>query len=185
MLLNTSLISSDNPAALACHINITRSTGSQEVALPIIGISIPTYHCYDAQVGGPLKGPSREIHSRKHVSTSPTPVPHGNCKPTHSVLSQISHLVSLPNKTTENPTTSSYSHHVATERGDFAPFCAAAPSNRASPTPSHLSEHFPYLLVTWDEKTKHKQTAHTIRARTHWDGSCRLTRTAVAPWTCN
>ena len=33
-------------------------------------------------------------------------------------------------------------------------------------------------------KTEYTQTAHTIQAWTPWDGSCPLTRTAVAPWSC-
>ena len=45
-------ISSASSAALACHINITRSTDPEAVELPITGLSIVIYHYYDAEVGG-------------------------------------------------------------------------------------------------------------------------------------
>ena len=62
-------------------------------------------------------------------------------------------LVSLQNKPTENPATSSYKHHVATEKVEgISPFCAATSSNGALPTPSAISECYLYHLVTWDEK---------------------------------
>ena len=41
--LNTSPISSDNSAALACTINVTRSTDSEAVELPIVGFNIAIY----------------------------------------------------------------------------------------------------------------------------------------------
>ena len=56
-----------------------------------------------------------------------------------------------------------HSHHVATERvEESAPICAAASSNRSLPTPSRLSEHFPYLSVTWDGKqsTRRRRTRY-------------------------
>ena len=41
-----------------------------------------------------------------------------------------------------------YSHDVATDRvEEFPPFCAEASSNGALPTPSRLTEHFPYLSL--------------------------------------
>ena len=64
LLPNTSLISSDNSAALACHINITRSTDSEAVELPIVGFSIAIYHNYDAEVGGPLKGSLKDTSKK-------------------------------------------------------------------------------------------------------------------------
>ena len=54
-----------------------------------------------------------------------------------SVLSKRSCLVSLQNKITESPASTSDSHHIATERvEELTPFCAAASSNRVLPTPS-------------------------------------------------
>ena len=127
LLLKTSLISSDSSAAVACHINITRSSDSKAVELPIIGFRNATYHHYDAEVGGPLKGPlNTKTSSPKKLRTV-------------SVLSQISHLVSLQNKTVEGPATSYHSHHVAKERAEeSAPISAAASSNRALPTTSRV-----------------------------------------------
>ena len=58
--LDTSPISSDRSTALACHINITRSTDSEAVEPPNIGFSIVIYHNYDAEVGGPLREPLRD-----------------------------------------------------------------------------------------------------------------------------
>ena len=63
---------------------------------------------------------------------------------------------------------------------EFTQFCAAASSNGALPSPSLFSERYLYLLVTWDENEVQADDVHDT-AQTHWDGSCRLTRTAVAP----
>ena len=82
---------------------------------------------------------------------------------TVSVLPQSSRFSSSQNKTTK-PATSPCSHHVATERvEEFTPFCAATWSNGALPTPSRLSEHYFYHLVTWDEKQRAygRRTSHT------------------------
>ena len=120
-------------------INITRSTGSEAMALPIIGFSIATYHNYDAEVGGPLKGPLTDTFKKARSNFIKTVSPRK--LRTVSALSQISHLVSLQNKTAKGPATNPYSHHIATERTEeFTPFCAAASSNGALPTPSCLSE---------------------------------------------
>ena len=79
---------------------------------------------------------------------------------TVSVLSQSSRFFSLQNKTTKSPATSSHSHRVATES----------------------VEEFTTL---WrGTETKSKLTTHTIRAQTHWNGSWRLMRSAVASWSC-
>ena len=76
LLLNTSPISSDNSEAfLVCHINVTRATDVKAGELPVTGFNIANYRICDAEVGGLLKGPSREKHSRRHVSTSPKPAP--------------------------------------------------------------------------------------------------------------
>ena len=45
------------PAALACRINVARSSDFEAVELPIIGFSIVIYHYYDVEVGGPLEEP--------------------------------------------------------------------------------------------------------------------------------
>ena len=75
------------------------------------------------------------------------------------------------NKTTERPTSSPYSHHVATEREEeFTPFCTAASSNGALPTPSGLSQHYSLLSVTWDEKQRaHRRCTHYERSYTGTD----------------
>ena len=63
--LNTVPISSDNPAALACHISTTRSTVSEAVEPPIIGSNIAIYFIYDAEVGGPLKRPLEDTYKKE------------------------------------------------------------------------------------------------------------------------
>ena len=101
------------------------------VALPIIGFSIATYHYYDAEVGGPLKGPSRDTFKKARFYFTNTGSPRK--LRTVSALSQISQLVSLQNLTTERHATISHNHELC-------------PLRLAS-----QSEHFPYLQVTWDE----------------------------------
>ena len=50
----------------------------------------------------------------------------------------------------KSPTTTPCSYHVETERvEEFTPFCAAASSSRALPTPSCFSERHLYHFVTW------------------------------------
>ena len=135
--------------------------GSEAVALLIIGFNIVTFRNYDAEVGGPLEGPMNGMFKKARSYSTKTGSPRK--MQTAPVLSQISHLVSLQNKPTENPAASSYSHHVATERvEESSPICTAASSDKALPTPSRLSEHFPYLLVTWDEEqsTRRKRTRY-------------------------
>ena len=58
LLLDTSLVSSDNSAV--CHTIIARSTDSEAVELAIIGFNIAICHSYDEEVGGPLKGPLKD-----------------------------------------------------------------------------------------------------------------------------
>ena len=65
---------------------------------------------------------------------------------------------------------------------EFTPFCAAASSNGALPTPSRLSERYLYLLMTWCEHKVQADDAHDTG--TDWVGSCRLTREEVALWSC-
>ena len=63
--------------------------------------------------------------------------------------------------------TSRCSHHVSTEKvEEFTPFCAAASSNRALPTPSCLSEHHLYHFVTWRRRHEHCRQ-HTQYERSH------------------
>ena len=102
--LNTSPISSDNSAGLACNIHITRSTDSEEVELPIIGFNIAIYHNYDAEVGGRLKGHLKDTFKKRRFYFIKTSSP--KKLQTVSVLSQSSRLVSLQNRTTERHTTS-------------------------------------------------------------------------------
>ena len=135
-------------------MNIARSTGSEAVAPPIIGFSIATCHYYDAEVVGPLKRPLKDTFKKARSLLHQNTAPPRRLR-TVSVLSQISPLVSLQNKTKEGPATSPCSHHDATERvEESAPICPAASSNRALPTPSRLSEYFPYLSVTWGRKNR-------------------------------
>ena len=77
---------------------------------------------------------------------------------TRSLLSPPSHAGS-PRKCAPRtrlrkpPPTNPHSHQGATERvEEFTPFGAGASSNRALPTPSRLSEHFPYYSVTWHKR---------------------------------
>ena len=79
-------------AASEYHISITRSMGSA------------AHHYYDSEVGEPLKEPLNDTFKNAE-----------KLRPV-SVLSQISHLVSLQNKTTKALATIPYSHHVATQR---------------------------------------------------------------------
>ena len=121
------IASSISSAASMYHINITRSTESEAAELPIIGFNIEIYHHYDAEVGGPLKGPSNDTSKKRRCCSIETSS--SEKLQNVSVLSQSSRLVSLQDKTTEDPATIPYSHHVATERvEEFTPFCAAASS---------------------------------------------------------
>ena len=73
---NTSPIC-DSSAALACHINVTHSTDSEAMELPIIGFSIVIYHLYDAEVGGPLKEPLKDTFKKRRMYFKPAP--HRSC----------------------------------------------------------------------------------------------------------
>ena len=129
------------PQPWRVNINVTRSTDSEAVELPIIGFNIVIYHCYDAEVDGPLKGHLKDTFKKGRVYPIKTDSP--KKLQTVSVLSQSSRLVSVQNEITENPATSPNSHHVATEMvEEFTPFCAAASSNGALPTLSCLSERY-------------------------------------------
>ena len=80
---------------------------------------------------------------------------------TVSVLSQSLRLVSLQSKTTSSPANSTCRHHVETESvEEVTPFCAAASSNSALPTPSCLSERYLYHLVTWHRNKGSEDDAH-------------------------
>ena len=101
--------SSDSSAAWAFHTNITRSTGSEAVAQPIIGFSIATYHFYDAEVGGPLKEPLKDTFEKEQ-----------NRFPAQ-IANRLSSLADLaPRFFAEQdygiPCHYPYNHHVAPER---------------------------------------------------------------------
>ena len=84
------------------------------------------------------------------------------------------------------PTTSPHSHHGATERvpgGVHSVLRSGVEQRSFAHTVSPLGA-LPLSLGDVGAKTKCKQTMHTILARRHWSGSSRLTRTAVAPWSC-
>ena len=107
------------------HYTLQRTPRRRE--LPIIGFNIEIYHHYDAEVGGPLKGPSNDTSKKRRCCSIETSS--SEKLQNVSVLSQSSRLVSLQDTTTEDPATIPYSHHVATERvEEFTPFCAAASS---------------------------------------------------------
>ena len=74
LLFNTPPIPSDNSAALVCHINITPSTDSEAVELPIIGFNIAIYHNYDSER-------TLEIFFKKDVSTSSRQALQKSCRP--------------------------------------------------------------------------------------------------------
>ena len=138
------------------------------------------YHNYDAGAVGPVKGPSNVLFKKERPCSIKTVSP--KKLQTVSVLSQSSRLVSLQSKTTERPTTSPCSHHVETERvEEFTPFCAVASSFAHTIL---LLGAFTSLLGDVAQKTRTRQTTHTIRAQEHWDGFCRGTQTAVALWSC-
>ena len=127
---------------------------SEAVKLPIIGFNNVIHHNYDAEVGGPLRGPFKDTFKKRRFYISKTSSPEK--LQTVSVLSQSSRLFSWQNKTSQSRATSSYSHHVALERvEEFTPFCAAASSSGALPTPSCLSEYHFYHLVTWRRRHEH------------------------------
>ena len=79
------------------------------------------------------------------------------------------------------PTTSPHSHHGATERvpGGVHSVLRSGVEQRSFAHTVSLLGALPLSLGDVGAKTKCKQTMHTMRARTHWGGSCSLTRTAV------
>ena len=82
-------------------MNITLSTDFEAVVLLIIGFSIVIYHFFDAEVGGPLIEPLKDRFKKVRFYFIKTSSP--KKLQTVSVLSQISHLVSLQNKPTQFP----------------------------------------------------------------------------------
>ena len=85
----------------------------------------------------------------------------------------------------KGPATIPCSHHFATERVEEvrSNLRSGVEQQSFANSVSPLGA----LLLSFNDvgrKTEYTQTAHTIQARTHWDGSCRLTRTAIAPWSC-
>ena len=85
-------------------------------------------------------------------------------------------------KITESRASSPYCHHVATERAEeFTPFCAAVEQRSFAHTVLPLGS-LPLLLTEVAPKTWTLQATHTVRGQSRWDGLCRITQTAVAPW---
>ena len=121
-------------------MSVTRSTAFAAVELLIIGVTIVTYHNYDAEAVGPLKVPLNNMFKKERANSISTVSPKN--LQTVSVLSQSSRIVSFQIETLERPATSPHSE-------EFTPFCAAASSNGAVPTRSRLSERYLYHLVTW------------------------------------
>ena len=128
-------------------MSVTRSTAFAAVELLIIGVTIVTYHNYDAEAVGPL---NCTICSRRNVLTSSKP-------DRLSALAELAFRFFAERKTTESPC----SHHVGTERVEvLTPFCAVASSYRASTRPSCLSERYLYRSVT-----RHKKQGQGKRSR--------------------
>ena len=65
---------------------------SEVVKLPIIGFNIVIHHNYDAEVGGPLRGPLKDTFKKRRFYISKTSSPEK--LQTVSVLSQSSRLFS-------------------------------------------------------------------------------------------
>ena len=85
---------------------------------------------------------------------------------TASAPQEIARLYSFKHKPTEFPPPVPTATTFATERVEQStPFCAAASSIGALPTPSRLSERHPYFSGTWNEK-EHADDAHNTSAAT-------------------
>ena len=127
--------SNDNSATSACHNNVTRATDSKTVKLPIIGFNVATNHNYDANVGGPLKGPLNDTSKKRRFYSIKKRLFRRSCRPSpRSRRARASFLCSIRLQRVPPPP---YTHHVATDMvEEFTPFCAVALSNGALPTPS-------------------------------------------------
>ena len=172
--LNTSPISSDNSAALACHINITRSTDSEAVGPPIIGFTVAIYHNYDAKVGEPLKGPheryiqegtfllhqnqfSKEVADRLSAELAPRLFAEQDCGESRHQPLQPPRLQRKGRGV----------HFILRSGVDQRTFAHTVSPFQALPSP---------LSGTSRQRARYEHT--------HCDGLRRLTRTAVAPWSC-
>ena len=84
------------------------------------------------------------------------------------------------------PATSPFSHHVATEKiEEFTPFCPAASSNGALPTPSCLSEHHLYHSETRRKRHEHcRQRTQNGRIHTGTDYVVLRRRRSRLPLPC-
>ena len=110
----------------------------------------------------------------RDLSTSSEPALQRSCRP-----SQCSRRAraSLPRRTSPRripPPTPAAT--TLTRKGQRSSL-RSAQRRRATelcPTPPCLSEQYLHYFVTW----------HTVRAQSHLDVSCRVTQTAVAPWSC-
>ena len=98
-------------------------------------------------------GSVASVHS--HKPASPSRVSASCSTPLHMLL------FSGPSR--RQPTCSEeFTLRISLRSEKSAPICAAASCNRALPTPSRLSEHFPCLSVTWHEKqsTRRRRTRY-------------------------
>ena len=138
-----------------------RSMGSEGGALPIIGFSIETYLHYDAEVGGPLKRPLKDTFKRD-VSTSLKPAPLENCE--RSQCSRRAHTFAEQHY--------GWLHHQPLQ----PPRCNGQVRSVLRSGVERASELCQLRLASRSTsdvgRKRYTQTAHTIRARTHW----------VAPW---
>ena len=140
-------------------------------ALPIISFSIATYRR--------SRWTLSKIPSRRYVPTSSKVA-------SRNIVTHISALADLALRFFAEQDNGRPYHHLpqpprSTEKGKRSLLQFA--QRRPATAPSRLLGHFPHLFVT-GRKTEHTQAAHTVQARTHWDGSCRLKRTAAAPRSC-
>ena len=148
-----------------------------------------SHHNYDAEVGGPLKRPlkdtikkarsyftktgsPRKLRTVSALSQSSHLVSLQNKtteSPATDALELLLHLATCPHVRiaclhhVPRRCTCSFSgpsHPQPTCSEEFTPFCAAASSNGALPTPSRLSERYLYHSVTWDKNQEQADDAH-------------------------
>ena len=144
-------------------------SGREEMAIPLQA----TGRC--KQYTSPPTHPRAQIHCRRDVST-PSSTSSPKKLQTASVLSQSSRLFFFAEQAYEG------SHHQLPQppscNGKGEGVHRSAQRHRATELCPHslaFRSSTLYLLVTWNEKIKNKQTTHTIQAHAHWDGSCRIT----------
>ena len=146
-------------------------------------LPIPRLTTITTRSDGPLKGPSNDVSQKARFCTIQNQAPPRSCRPSPcSRRARASFLCRRRQERVLPPAL--LSHHVETGRvEECTPFLRSR---------RRATELCPHRLVprsvtlSWGRgtKTKNKQTTHTTRPQTHWDGLCRLTRTAVALWSC-